>query len=451
MLINIYQGTDNESKIAIRKLDKIEPNMAFEMIVDDWEVDLEYITNQDEHFYFKTNYKAKNKQIIKLNLKQPQKSEWKTLVEESKNPLSSAYCFNDKYLILLYTQDVHDVLQLHNLEDGKFIKNIDMPSLGTISISLQKHLDEFFFKFTSFLYPGIIYRYSAITHSSHIFKEINVSGFNRDSFITKQVFYPSKDGTQIPMFIISRKDMECNGNNPFFIYGYGGFNIAINPEFNPFRLCLMENLKVSVAIANIRGGDEYGDFWHESAKKEKKQNCFDDFHCAAEYLIKNNYTNPKKIVINGGSNGGLLVGACINQRPDLYACAVACQGVFDMLRYHLYTIGYAWKVEYGDPDDPEDFKNLIKYCPIHNVKTKIQYPAVMIRTSEYDDRVVPIHSYKFISELQEKLGEDNERPLFLSVETKAGHGDGKPTTKRIDEVSEIYTFIALSLGLNYEE
>jgi len=351
---------------------------------------------------------------------------------------------------MIYSVDVHDMLELHNLEDGKFIKNIELPSLGSVSISCQKHIDEFFFNFSSFLYPGTIFRYSSQTHSCQIFKDTQVPDFDKSKFLTQQVFYPSKDGTSIPMYIISRKDLQCNGNNPFFIYGYGGFSIGLPPEFNTFRLCLIENLKVSVAIPNIRGGDEYGDFWHESAKKEKKQNCFDDFQCAAEYLIKNNYTNPKKIAINGGSNGGLLVGACINQRPDLYGCAVATQGLYDMLRYHLFTIGYAWKVEYGDPENPEDAKYLIKYSPVHNVRTKTPYPAVLIKTSEFDDRVVPVHAYKFISELQEKAGEESEAPLLLAVQRKCGHGAGKPTSKKIDEAADIYTFIAISLGLNYD-
>jgi len=450
LIINIYEGTDNEGKVYISKLDKISSEMVFEKIVDDFENELAYIANKNDTFYFKTNYQAKNKQIIKMDLKNPHKKEWVTLIEESKNPLVQAVCFHEKYLLLLYSIDVHDVLQMHNLDDGYFLKNIELPSLGTVSLSCQKNTDEFFFKFTSFLYPGTIYRYSQKTESSQLFKEILVANFDRSSFETKQVFYPSKDGTLIPMFIISKKGMEYNGENPFFIYGYGGFNISINPSFNSLRLCLMENLNVSVAIANIRGGDEYGDIWHESAKKEKKQNCFDDFHCAAEYLIKNNYTNAKKIAINGGSNGGLLVGASVNQRPDLYCCAIASQGVFDMLRFHLYTIGYAWITEYGNPDNEEDFKYLINYCPVHNVKENTQYPAIMIKTSDFDDKVVPLHAYKFISELQEKAGQNNDKPLLLSVERKSGHGAGKPTYKLIDEVADIYTFIALSLGLKYE-
>lgn len=448
--MNIYKGTDNEGKVYITTLDKICSEMIFNKIIDNFENEMGYVTNKDEVFYFRTNYQAKNKQIIKMDLKHPEKQEWKTLVAESK-PLVQATSFNDKYLLLHYSIDVHDVLQMHNLENGLLIKNIEMPSLGTISFSCQKHQDEFFYKFTSFLYPGTIYRYSEKTQTSYLFKEIKVPNFDRNNFITKQVFYPSKDGTLIPMFIISKRDIKYSGDNAFFLYGYGGFNISINPSFNSLRLCMIENLNVSIAIANIRGGDEYGDFWHESAKKEKKQNCFDDFHCAAEYLITNNYTNPKKIAINGGSNGGLLVGACINQRPDLYGCAIASQGVFDMLRFHLFTIGYAWITEYGNPDLPEDFQNLIKYCPIHNVKINTQYPAVMIKTSDFDDRVVPVHAYKFISELQEKAGENNEKPLLLNVEMKTGHGAGKPTTKIIDEAADIYTFIAISLELKYEE
>lgn len=450
-MINIYEGTDNECKVYVSKLDKIGSDMIFQKVTDNFDNELAYITNVNNIFYFKTNFnKCKNKQLITIDLEHPDQSNWKTLIPESKYPLISSTSFNEKYLILIYSVDVHDVMQLHNLEDGQLIKNIELPSLGTVSLSVQKYTDEFFFKFTSFLYPGTIYRYSSQTQTSQVFKEIKVAGFDKNNFSTQQVFYPSKDGTSIPMYIISRKDLQLNGNNAFFIYGYGGFSIGIPPEFSAFRLCLIENLHVSVAVPNIRGGDEYGDFWHESAKKEKKQNCFDDFQCAAEFLIKNNYTNPKKIAINGASNGGLLVGACINQRPDLYGCAIASQAVLDILRFHLFTIGYAWKTEYGDPDNADDAKNIMKYSPVHNVKTKTPYPAVLIKTSDFDDRVVPVHSYKFISELQEKAGEESDAPLLLSVERKCGHGAGKPTTKQIEETADIYAFIALSLGLKYE-
>lgn len=449
-MITIYEGTDDECKLYLAKIDNICSDMKFNKIVDNFEHKVAYITNQKEKFYFKTNYNAQNKQIMLMDLNHPEKKDWKTIVPETKNPMTFAYCFNDKYFLIGYSIDVIDVIQMNKIDNGEFIKNIELPSLGTVGLSLQKHQEEFFFKFTSFLYPGTIFRYSLANNISECFKEIKVPNFNRDNFNTEQIFYQSKDGTKIPMFLIYRKGLELNGNNPFFLYGYGGFDISIKPSFSSMDICLMENLNVSMAIANIRGGGEYGDFWHESAKKEKKQNCFDDFHFAAEYLIKNKYTSPEKLVINGASNGGLLVAVCANQRPDLYSCVIVSQGVLDMLRYHLYTIGYAWKTEYGDPDIPEDFNYLIKYSPIHNVNEKGKYPAILVRTSDFDDRVVPVHSYKYISVLQEKL-ENNEKPLMILIEKKAGHGAGKPTQKRIDDCSNNFTFIALTLGLEYEE
>lgn len=388
---------------------------------------------------------------MRMQLSHPEKTSWKTVVPESKNPLESAICFNDTFLLLLYTIDATDVLHLHKLETGEFIKTIELPSLGSVSLSCQKHQEEFFFKFTSYLYPGLIYRYSLKNNTSELFKEIALQNFNRDSFKTEQIFYESKDGTKIPMFLISKKGMELNGNNAIYLYGYGGFAISTKPWFYSNYICLMENLNVCVVEANIRGGGEYGDIWHESAKKQNRQKSFDDFQAAAEYLIKNNYSNPNKIAIHGISNGGLLVATCVNQRPDLFGCAIVAQGVLDMLKYHLYTIGYAWITEYGNPDNKEDAEYIMKYSPVHNVKEKTQYPAMLIRTSDYDDRVVPTHSYKFVSELRDKVCEENIKPILLNVEKKAGHGYGKSTTKTIEENADNFTFIALSLNLEYKE
>jgi len=330
--------------------------------------------------------------------------------------------------------------------------------IGTIAgFSGKRKENQLFFKLTSFLRPGTIF--SCDLSDSNFGKNLNVKitkdtpvkGIDVSNYTTQQIFYPSKDGTKIPMCIVSKKGRPLDGNNPTLLYGYGGFNISITPGFSVSRLIFIEHLGGVLAVANIRGGGEYGETWHKAGSLLNKQNCFDDFQCAAEYLVKNNYTRPEKLSIMGGSNGGLLVGACVNQRPDLFGCVISQVGVLDMLRFHKFTIGHAWTTDYGCADEPKFFEYLLKYSPLHNVKKNKKYPAVMLLTGDHDDRVVPLHSLKFISTLQHELGNnpDQSAPLVIRLETKAGHGAGKPTQKVIEESADTYAFIAFALGAEW--
>jgi len=309
-----------------------------------------------------------------------------------------------------------------------------------------------FYSFTSFLHPNSIYRLSS-DGTVTLFREPEIQGFDASLFKTEQVFYESKDKTKIPMFIVSKKDVKLDGTAAVYLYGYGGFNINIQPSFSVFRIVLMNHCDVVLAIPNIRGGGEYGEEWHKAGTFERKQNVFDDFCAAAEYLIMHKYTCPQRLAISGGSNGGLLVGACVNQRPELFGCGIAQVGVFDMLRFHKFTIGHAWTAEYGCADKPEELHYLKQYSPLHNVLPGKVYPAILLTTADHDDRVVPLHSYKFIATLQHVVGrqEHQQQPLMILVSRKAGHGAGKPTTKAIQETADIYTFVYATLKLQWHD
>jgi prolyl oligopeptidase len=340
-------------------------------------------------------------------------------------------------------KDAHTQIKIFDL-NGNFVREVALPGLGSASGFDGKRYDtETFYSFTGFTTPPTIYRYDMVSGESSIFRQPQVD-FNPDDYETKQVFYCSKDGTQIPMFITHKKGIQLDGNNPTFLYGYGGFNYSLTPGFSVGQLVWMEMGGVDV-VANLRGGGEYGEEWHQAGMKLQKQNVFDDFIAAAEWLIANNYTSTEKLAIAGGSNGGLLVGACMTQRPDLFGAALPAVGVLDMLRFHKFTIGWAWCSEYGSPEDPEEFKALYAYSPLHNLKAGIAYPATMITTADHDDRVVPAHSFKFAAALQAAHGGEN--PVLIRIETKAGHGAGKPTNKRIEEIADQWAFLLRSLNI----
>jgi prolyl oligopeptidase len=422
-------------------------------LIDNDNASYHYITNQWTTFYFGTTLNAPKRHIIALDITKP--IEHTVVLPEQENVLCSYACVNTDYLLVRYMEDAKDIVKMYvlNKDQCKYVKDIPLPGPGSVGLMAQRKNDFFFYSYTSFLTAKTILKYSFDTHESTLHYETQINGFDSTEFVADQQFATSKDGTRVPLFTVTNKNLKRDGSSPLLLYAYGGFGISIQPFFSSSFLTLLKNLGVSIAIANLRGGGEYGQDWHQAGTKERKQNVFDDFQAVAEYLIDEGYTSSKKLTIRGGSNGGLLVGACINQRPDLYGCAIAQVGVLDMLRFHKFTIGHAWCTDYGCADDKDDFEYLYKYSPLHNVNPKANYPAVLLTTADHDDRVVPLHSYKFISTLQHELGSNTTQvnPLMIRIETSAGHGAGKPTNKIIEESTDMYAFIAKALDLQYME
>jgi len=427
--------------------------VAVQKIVENFDAGYNYVTNVGDTFYFKTNKDAPKYKVISISLSAPEPSEWKDLIPHKGEVLNDALVVDENKLVCTYMMDAHETLWIYSLVDGSIIQEVKLPDIGTVTnCTGRKEDQEFFYSFSGFVYPGSKFRFDMKTMTSSLIREDVVADHSPDDFQTKQVFFDSKDGTKVPMFIVTKKGKVFDGNSCTLLYGYGGFSISITPTFSPFRTVFIKHFDGCLAIANIRGGGEYGEEWHDAGIKLKKQNGFTDFQCAAEYLIANNYTNPSKLAINGGSNGGLLVGACVNQRPDLFACAIPQVGVMDMLRFHRFTIGYAWCADYGCADDDEaNFNNLKGISPIHNIKVPdgdTQYPAVLVTTADHDDRVVPLHSFKYAAQLQYAFQgvAKQQRPLLIRVDVKAGHGAGKPTAKIIEEIADIYAFIGANTG-----
>lgn len=385
-------------------------------------------------FIIRTNDNAPNSKIVLADPKHIEIANWKTIIAEKTEPLQGSGIAGGK-LFVNYLKDVTSRIYVHEL-DGKLVKEVKLPGLGTASGFGGNHDDKFvFYTFNSFTFPPTIYRYDIATGQSTAFRQPDVS-FNPGDYETRQVFYPSKDGTKVPMFIVHKKGIKLDGTNPTLLYAYGGFNISSLPGFSATLSPWLEQGGV-YALANLRGGAEYGEKWHEAGMRFKKQNVFDDFIAAGEYLVKARYTNPARLAIRGGSNGGLLVGAVMNQRPDLFKVAIPQVGVMDMLRFHKFTIGWNWIAEYGSSDNADDFKNLIAYSPLHNLKKGVQYPATMITTADHDDRVVPAHSFKYAATLQEKHTGAN--PVLIRIDTNSGHGASN-TAKAIESAADIYAF-----------
>ncbi|GAA6012027.1 hypothetical protein JCM10207_005101, partial [Rhodosporidiobolus poonsookiae] len=378
------------------------------------------------------------------------------------SPLTSAHLAAQDHLVLLYSVDVKDELYLHRLSDGSRIARLAAAASGVGSVdglAGRRRDRELWFSVSGFTSPGTVYRYDFSSEALEgaersegrewRWREAKVEGIRQDEFVSEQVFYPSKDGTRVPMFLTYGKEVQRDGTAPALLYGYGGFSHAMTPFFSPSLLTWIKHYKGVLAIANIRGGDEYGEDWHLAGTKERKQNVFDDFQWAAKYLHQEKYAARDKVAISGGSNGGLLVAACVNQAPELFGAAIADVGVLDMLRFQRYTIGRAWTADYGSSEDPEGFDYLYAYSPLHNVDpSKAPYPPTMLLTADHDDRVVPLHSFKHAAELQHQLPR-NPNPLLLRVDTKSGHGAGKSTEKKIEEAVDKYGFVAQSMGLEW--
>jgi prolyl oligopeptidase len=443
LILTVTHGTSPKNRIYYRKLNS---NDDFIRLLDEADASYDFIGNKGDVFYFVTDLNAPRYRIMAIDVNKPERKNWVEVIPEKKSVISNAQIINDHFVIV-YTEDVKHKIEIYTL-DGKFVKEIKLPTAGTVSGLSGKQKDtEMFFGFTSFLFPLNVYRYDFKTGRLELFFESKLNGFNASDYVVKQVFYESKDGVKVPMYIIHKKDLKLDGNNPALLYGYGGFNISIMPSFSAIRLLWLEIGGV-YAVANLRGGSEYGEEWHQAGMLDKKQNVFNDFISAGEWLIKNGYTNAKKLVINGRSNGGLLVAACMVQRPDLFGAVVCEVPVIDMLRYHKFTVGRYWIPEYGNAEaNPEHFKFLYAYSPLHNVKKGVIYPPTIITTADHDDRVVPLHAYKFTATLQSANAGDT--PILLRVETKAGHGAGKPTSKIIEEQTDIYAFVFKVLGINY--
>ncbi|XP_016546458.2 prolyl endopeptidase isoform X1 [Capsicum annuum] len=442
--------------------------LPFIKLVDNFAASYDYVANDGTAFTFRTNKDAPKYKLVRVDLTKP--DSWSDIIQEDeKDVLESAVAVNENQLVICYLSDVKNVLQLRDLKAGALLHHLPI-DIGTVSgISARRKDGTIFIGFTNFLIPGIIYECNlkAEVPNLRVFRETVVPGFDHTDFQVNQAFVPSKDGVKIPMFIVAGKDISLDGSHPCLLYGYGGFSISITPNFSIGRVVIVKHLGVVFCIANIRGGGEYGEDWHKAGSLSKKQNCFDDFISAAEYLVEAGYTQPKKLCIEGGSNGGLLVGACINQlhklqKPDLFGCALAHVGVMDMLRFHKFTIGHAWTSDYGCSEKDEEFQWLIKYSPLHNVRRpweqshnqESQYPSTMLLTADHDDRVVPLHSLKLLATMQYVLCTSLEKsrqtnPIIGRIERNAGHGAGRPTQKVIDEAADRYAFMAKVLGASW--
>ena len=426
--------------------DMLDKKGKFVQIADNMDYQYMPIEVINDQLYIYTNYDAPKGRVVKVSAKAPQMKNWKDLIPETDNVLVSAQMAAGK-MILTYDKDAANHSYVYDL-DGNMLHEIALPTFGEVGFSSRYDEPEVYYGFTSFVYPMTVFKYDIEKNESTVFRAPKVD-FNPEDFTTEQVFVTSKDGTKVPMFLTYKKSMVKDGKNPTFLYGYGGFNITLNPGFSTSRIPFMENGGI-YAQMNLRGGNEYGEDWHLAGTKLQKQNVFDDCIACAEYLIKEGYTSSDYLALNGGSNGGLLVGAVVNQRPDLFRVAVPQVGVMDMLRYHLFTIGWNWASDYGTSEDDEAmFKALYAYSPLHTIQSgeNVHYPAIMVTTADHDDRVVPAHSFKYAATLQ--AAQTGSEPKIIRIDSKAGHGGGKPVAKVLEEQADIYSFILYNMGLTY--
>lgn len=438
LVVSVSESTSG-NKLFVKDLAKADA--PFVKIVDNFEHDFSVIDHVNGKLLVLTNHGAPKSRLLAIDPARPAEAQWQTVLPETKDVLEWVALVNNK-IVAAYLSDVKSVLKTYDLT-GKLLSDIVLPGPGMVTGFSSKIKDtEGFFSFTGFTDPGTIYRYDAVTGKCTEYIKTKTV-FDASAYETRQVFYTGADGTKVPMFITLKKGTPLNGKNPCYLYGYGGFNISVTPAFSPNVALFLEQGGI-YAVANIRGGGEYGSEWHKSGTKLQKRNVFNDFIAAAEYLIAQKYTSSEKLAISGRSNGGLLIGACMTQRPDLFKVALPGVGVLDMLRYHKFTIGYAWATDYGTSENKEEFEYLYGYSPVHNVKDAA-YPATLVFTADHDDRVVPAHSYKFISELQRHQKGSN--PVLIRIDVNAGHGAGKPLSKTISEWTDIWAFVFQNLGM----
>jgi len=444
-ILNVWLGTDRRNRVYYRDLKSAKrPTVKGDVVrlLDDFDASYAFVGSDGPVFYFLTDLDAPRKRVIAIDTRHPERGRWREVIPQGPDVLEGVQIIHDTF-VANYMHDAASRLRLFAL-DGRMLKDLELPTLGSIgSITGERKDDEMFYAFTSFLYPTTIFRYDFRSGTTSVFKAPAID-FDPSGYETKQVFYTSKDGTRVPMFITHRKGLALDGTNPTLLYGYGGFNISLTPSFSVGTLVWLEMGGV-YAQPNLRGGGEYGEEWHQAGMLDRKQNVFDDFIAAAEYLVAQRYTSSQKLAIAGGSNGGLLVGAAMTQRPELFGAALPAVGVMDMLRFHKFTIGWAWVTDYGSADSASQFPYLYKYSPLHNIRAGTKYPATLVTTADHDDRVVPGHSFKFTATLQ--AAQAGPEPVLIEIETKAGHGAGKPTSKIIEEQADRFAFLVRNLGM----
>ncbi len=440
LVISVWRSTEQRNLVFYQDL--AAGNSPVVELIHEFEAEFHFLGNDGPLFWFTTDLDAPLRRVIAIDTTRPERTHWKEVIPQSRDTLRGASVVGNHF-IAVYLKDAVSAVKVFDVS-GKHVRDVELPGLSSAGgFGGRRDDNETFYSFTSYTVPGSIYRYDVQTGQTTLFREPKID-FDPQRFDTKQVFYTSKDGTRVPLVIVSRKGLALDGQNPTILYAYGGFNNALTPGFAVSTIAWLEMGGV-YAVANLRGGGEYGREWHEAGMLDRKQNVFDDFLAAAEWLIEGKYTSPEKLAIRGGSNGGLLVGAAMTQRPELFAAAVPAVGVMDMLRFHRFTIGWAWVSEYGSSDDPAQFKTLLAYSPLHNLKAGTKYPATLITTGDHDDRVVPGHSLKFAAALQ--AAHQGDAPVLIRIETRAGHGGSTPTTKLIDQAADVLAFLTAVLKM----
>ncbi|MBL9115689.1 MAG: S9 family peptidase [Verrucomicrobiaceae bacterium] len=444
LCLNLSEGTDPRNRFFYQSLEK--PDAPVVELLPDFDAEYSLIDNVDGVFFFRTNQGAPRYRVIAIDIAKPERAAWKEIVPQSQNKLEGASMVGGQ-LFCEYLKDASSAVLAYDL-NGKLVREVELPGIGsTGGFGGKRDETETFYAFTSFTQPTTMFRYDTASGKSTVWKKSAVK-FDTDQFETQQIFVTSKDGTKVPVFVVGKKGFMTAGPRPCLLYGYGGFDISLTPSFSISRAIWME-MGGLYALANLRGGGEYGQEWHEAGTKLRKQNVFDDFIAAAEGLIERKLTTSPQLAIQGGSNGGLLVGACMAQRPELFGAALPAVGVMDMLRFHKFTIGWAWKSDYGSSEDAAEFKAIYAYSPLHNLKPGTRYPATMVTTADHDDRVVPAHSFKFAARLQECQAKDGP-PVLIRIETSAGHGAGTALNKVIEETADEWAFLVKELGMKTE-